>query len=226
MEKKLMKKYYEAYDERYKAIHEKGYRWTSEEITPVVYETIRKYDISVKDAILEIGCGEGRDASYLLQKGYRLLASDISPEAISYCRNLFPAYKNRFQVMDCLDSKDENHYDFIYSVAVIHMLLLNDDRKGFYRFIHDHLSEKGIALICTMGDGQSEMMTDIDDAFALQERDHPSGKVTVAGTSLRMISFEHFEQELAQNGLQIIEKGLTSCLPEFNSLMYAVVKSI
>ena len=104
------------------------------------------------------------------------------------------------------------------------MLLLDEDRNAFYRFIKEHLLDIGIALICTMGDGKSETMTDINDAFVLQERNHPSGKIAVAGTSFRMVSFSTFEEELKNSGLEIIEKGITSSYPDFNELMYAVVK--
>lgn len=219
-----MKQYYEAYDERYKAIHEKGYSWASEEKTPIVMETIRKYRIGLREPMLEIGCGEGRDATYLLENGYNLFATDISPEAIAYCKKRNPVYENSFQVMNCLNNIDANRYAFIYSVAVIHMLLLEDDRAAFYRFIHDHLLDRGIALICCMGDGETEITTDIKDAFTLQERNHPSGKVMVAGTSCRTVSFRQLESELSQSGLQILEKGITSCMPEFNALMYAIVQ--
>ena len=40
-----------------------------------------------------------------------------------------------------------------------------------------------------------------------------------------MVSFETFEKELASNGLKIVEKGLTESLPDFNSLMYAIVSA-
>ena len=221
---KAIMKYYEAYDERYKTIHDRGYSWASDENTPIVIETIGRYQIAQDVPMLEIGCGEGRDAQFLLKKGYDLLATDVSPEAISYCRNAFPDYEDRFQVMDCLNSVDRSRYGFIYAVAVIHMLLLDEDRQTFYRFIREHLCENGIALICSMGDGQTERMTDMGDAFKLQEREHPSGKVMVAATSCRMVSFPSFESELSEAGLQIIEEGMTSCLPEFDALMYAVVR--
>ena len=106
------------------------------------------------------------------------------------------------------------------------MLPPDEDRRDFYRFVREHLTENGIALICTMGDGQTERMSDIRDAFVLQEREHPSGKVMVAGTSCRMVSFPHFEAELAEARLQILEEGLTSCPPDFDSLMYAVVRPV
>ena len=116
-------------------------------------------------------------------------------------------------------------YQGIFAIAVVHMLVLDGDRDGFYRFIRSHLTAEGIALICTMGDGEFEMQSDISTAFTLQERNHDSGKMTVAGTSCRTVSWNTFEKELKRNALTIVEKGITSSLPDFNSLMYAVVKA-
>ena len=86
------------------------------------------------------------------------------------------------------------------------------------------MKSDGIALICSMGDGKYEMQSDISNAFEIQEREHESGKMMVARTSCRMVSFSTFENELLRNGLKIIEKGITSAMPNFNSLMYAVVQ--
>ena len=220
-----MKKYYEAYEDRYKTAHEKGVSWSSSQCTPIVLETIRKYISDPETPMLEIGCGEGRDAKAVLEKGYRLLAMDISPEAVAYCKAHIPARSGGFAVLDCVRGEHPDKYGFIYAVAVIHMLVLDEDRNAVSAFVRDHLAENGLALICTMGDGEAELKSDISTAFQLQERDHESGKMLVAGTSCRMVSFETFEKELASNGLKIIEKGLTESLPDFNSLMYAIVSA-
>ncbi|MEY8330472.1 class I SAM-dependent methyltransferase [Lachnospiraceae bacterium 48-33] len=219
-----MKKYYEAYDERYKTAHLKGVSWSSEKSSPIVLDIIKKYKINASSTILEIGCGEGRDSKTVLESGYNLFATDISKEAIEYCKNIMPLYKAHFGILDCLNDKHQNKYDFIYSVAVIHMLVLEEDRNLFFRFINEHLTKDGIALICTMGDGMTEMQSDINDAFKLYEREHKSGKIVVAGTSCRMVSFETFESEIKSNNLIVIEKGITSALPDFDSLMFAVVR--
>ena len=218
----MVRKYYEAYDERYKTVHAKGFAWAGEEATEIVAECIRKYAIGRSQPMLELGCGEGRDAAVLLERGYRLRATDVSGEAIAYCRNHYPAFRDSFQVLDCVSSEDPCRYDFIYAIAVVHMLLLDEDRKAFYRFVREHLTDQGVALIAAMGDGETEITTDVRDAFRLLERNHPSGKMLVAGTSLRMVSFPKFESELAESGLQICEKGFTSREPDFDSLMYAV----
>ena len=215
-------KYYEAYEERYKAAHAKGVSWMSSQKTPIVERILQKYRIQKDGKLLEIGCGEGRDAGPLLEKGYDLLAADISGEAIAYCKKVMPAWSGHFKVMDCLADESNTLFDFIYSVAVIHMLVHEEDRRGFYRFIERHLKPGGLTLICTMGDGIHEMQTDTDRAFDLQERDHPSGKMKVASTSCRIVSFETFRRELTANGFRIIETGITEALPDFDSLMYAV----
>lgn len=219
-----MKKYYEAYDERYKTAHLKGISWSGTKSSPVVMDTIRKYKINTKDSILEIGCGEGRDAKAVLEAGYNLLATDISKEAIKYCKNIMSLYKNHFEVLDCINGSHQSRYNFIYAVAVIHMLVLEEDRNAFYRFIKGHLKESGIALVCTMGDGNMEMMSDTSKAFEIQEREHVQGKMEVAATSCRMVSFKTFMHEIELNGLVLIEKGITAALPDFDKLMFAVVK--
>ena len=225
MKQKDNRKYYAAYDERYRTAHAKGVSWSSDASTPIVMETIKKYHIGHNHQLLEIGCGEGRDSRAVLEGGYQLMATDISAEAIDYCRKRLPQYAHHFRVLDCLSDSLGVSYDFIFGIAVIHMLVLDEDRDGFYQFIRSHLKENGVALICTMGDGEFESQSDITQAFALQERNHESGKMMVAGTSCRMVSFGTFEAELARNHLTVVEKGITRSLPDFNSLMYAVVKN-
>ena len=218
------KKYYEAYNERYITAHESGVSWSSDVATPIVLQTLRNYRIDQSTRLLEIGCGEGRDARAVLESGFCLTATDLSEEAIAYCRRQMPQYAESFRVLDCLSSKETARYGFIYAVAVLHMLVLDEDRRGFYRFIAEHLTEDGMALICTMGDGETEYQSDPTKAFDLTIRDHASGKMTVVGTTCRMVSFSTFEAELQRNGLAIAQKGITSALPDFDRLMYALVK--
>ena len=218
------RKYYTAYDARYKTAHAQGVSWAGDLPTPIVPDVIRRYGIGADRALLEIGCGEGRDARAVLAQGYDLLATDVSREAIAYCRKRLPAYGAHFQVLDCLSDPLDRRFDFIYAVAVIHMLVPDEDRAGFYRFIRDHLKPEGLALICSMGNGKTETQSDVTQAFALRERNHETGKMLVAATSCRMVSMETFRRELTENGLNSLESGLTASPPEFDSMLYAVVR--
>ena len=221
-----MKHYYEAYDDRYRQVHEKKLQWASDVPSPIVAETLARYELTAKARILELGCGEGRDAANLLRKGYDLTATDISPEAIRYCRSLCPEFADHFRVLDCIGGTLEEKYDYIYAVAVIHMLVEDQDRGAFYRFIRQHLKEDGIGLICTMGDGTMERKSDISTAFDLQERTHGlSGeKLLLAGTSCRMVLWDSFLEEIRESGLTVEEYGLTEVPPDFPVMMYAVVR--
>ena len=218
------RKYYEAYDERYKTAHSRNIRWMSDRHSAIVSEVIEKYRIEKNTPILELGCGEGRDAQVLLKNGYNLLATDISAEGIRFCKDLCPDYADRFRILDCVQGSLGGKFGFIYAVAVVHMLLPDEDRDGFYSFIRRHLTRDGIGLICTMGDGNTERCSDISTAFELQERQCNGQAVWVAGTSCRMVSFTFFDTELARNHLEVLEKGITAMEPDFPQMMYAVVR--
>jgi len=221
-----LRKYYEAYDDRYRQVHKESLIWFSKEPSPIVKDIILKYGISDNDSILEIGCGEGRDAKYLIEQGYNVLATDVSEEAISYCKQKAQEKAENFQVLDCIKERLEKKFDFIYAIAVIHMLVLDEDRNAFYQFIYEQLKENGLALIGTMGDGNFERESDIRTAFELQERTHEQTgkKLQIAGTSCRVVNFDTFEKELKQNHLDLVEKGMTCVEPDFPIMMYAVVR--
>ncbi len=221
-----MPEYYEAYDARYRAVHATGARWFSDLPSPIVAHTLGKYGLGRAARLLELGCGEGRDALPLLRAGYDLLATDVSPEAVACCRKAAPQFAGRFAVLDCLCEDPRARFDFIFAVALVHMLVPDADRLAFYRFLRGHLTENGLALVCSMGDGAETRRTDPAEAFALRERDFGGKTLLLPATSCRMVDWPQFEAEIAAGGLFLVEKGLTSVEPDFPEMMYAVVKSL
>lgn len=221
-----MVKYYQAYDKRYHQIHNLKLQWSSDVVTPILQELIVRFGIRQTDKILEIGCGEGRDALGLLEQGYDVLATDVSKEAISYCKKKSPKFSHLFFQLDVCEECLPHTFKFIYSIAVIHMLVNQEDRNRFLTFIRDHLDEDGYGLILTMGDGEYEATGDIASAFDSVIRTHQGTgeEVAVAATSCRMVNFATLEQEIANNGLYILQKGITSIIPDFPQIMYALVK--
>lgn len=218
-----MKKYYEAYNERYKAVHEKGYEWSYSEPTSLILDKLVQYKINHNDKILEIGCGEGRDSIVLIKNGYNLKATDISKEAIDYCIN---KYKNNtsFEVLDVFNNNNKEKYKVIFAVAVLHMFVIQDDRDAFFKFIHDHLEDDGIAIILTMGGKDFiKIQTNPDDAFNIVERLKDDKKFNVTSTSCMTVSEEEFKTELNNAKLKINEMGYTSSGKDFESILYAAV---
>lgn len=222
----MQRKYYEAYEDRYRQIHGQALQWFSENSSAIVEETLKSFSLPLQCKLLEIGCGEGRDAYPLLKQGYDLLATDVSREAIAFCKTKYPDFSDHFQVVDCVTETLDQQFDFIYAVAVIHMLVSDEDRNAFYRFIRTHLNSDGIALIGTMGDGRLERQSDIHIAFDLQDRVHEqTGKpVKIAATSCRIVNWVTFGEELKRNGLDVMQQGITAVLPDFPQMMFAVVK--
>ena len=218
------RRYYEAYDQRYRAIHAEGKRWFSDAPSAIVREVLERFHVPEDAPMLELGCGEGRDALPLLSQGCNLLSTDVSPEAIGDCRRRFPAYAQRFQVLDCVNGTLEGRFRFIYAVALIHMLVPDADRQAFYRFLREHLTEDGYALVCSMGDGTETRQSDISTAFELREREHEGRRVLVAGTSCRMVTMEEFTFEIRESGLRAAEIGRTAVPPDFPEMIYAVLR--
>ena len=220
-----MRNYYEAYDQRYQQVHARGLEWFGGRLTPIVAHVLEQYDTDQSTPVLEIGCGEGNDAAHLLEKGYDVLATDVSPAAVDFCRKKYPQWAERFRTLDCLKDKLDDRFGFIYAVAVLHMLVLDEDRQGMLRFIREHLAEDGAGLIVVMGDGELQRATDISTAFDLQERTHQQSgqKMMIASTSCRIVTRDEFREEIERAGLVIAEMGDTSW-DDTPFAMYAVVK--
>lgn len=218
--------YYKAYEKRYKQVYEHNYLWSSKEPSPDVINTIKSEKISLNSKILELGCGEGRDAIYLLNKNYDLLAVDYSNIVIKKCNELTNyKYFDKFRQFDVFDGVLKEKFDFIYSIAVIHMFVKDNHRNKFYDFIYNHLKSTGLALIVSMGDGIKEYKSDINKSFDDVERIvvNNEAKINVAATSCKIVNWKTFERELLNNSLEIKKKWISTRIPEFSPSMCVVV---
>ena len=98
-----------------------------------------------KSYLLEIGCGSGRDANFMINNNYKLLAVDASREMINEAKIIHPSLENSLQVMSIPNELNfENHkFDGIYSIATL-MHLQKDKVKNTIEKIHYILKEKGV----------------------------------------------------------------------------------
>lgn len=225
----MNKDYYKAYDKRYKQVYENNMLWEISKPTNEVLDTIKKYNINKDNKILDLGCGEGRDAINLLNKGYNVLAVDYSNTVINKCNELTNnKYINNFKQFDLLVDKMDIKFDFIYSVAVIHMFLNNDHRKNFYRFIYDHLNYNGYALIISMGDGIKEYKSNSEDAFNNTKRINinTNKEITVVKTSCNIKNKDNLIKEIESNNLKIISLEIINDVPNFNKCISIVLKKV
>ena len=222
-----MKEYYKAYEERYKDTYKYNTLWETTKPTQIIINTIIKYNINKNSKILDLGCGEGRDTINLLNKGYNVLGIDYSKTVINKCNELTNnKYINNFKQLDILNDKLNMKFDFIYSIAVIHMFLLDSDRNTFYKFIYNHLNEDGYALIISMGDGTSEYTSDINKSFNKVKRINinTNKELEVAETSCNIKNKDNLIKEIENNNLKIIKMNIIDTVPNFDRCMSVIVR--
>lgn len=150
---------------------------------------------------------------------------DYSSSVIEKCNELTKnRYKNNFKQFDLIIDNMQEKFDFIYSVAVIHMFVNEEHRRKFYQFIYEHLNENAKALIIAMGDGKKEYTSDVNVSFNDSERINTDTKkkVVVANTSCKIKSMNNMAKEIEDNNLTIIEKRIVNDLPNFSECEYFV----
>jgi SAM-dependent methyltransferase len=67
--------------------------------------------------IVEIGCGDGRDSSYITQKAGWYMGFDVSEEFIKLARNDFP--NTHFEVADAVHFEYPDNLDVVFAFASI-----------------------------------------------------------------------------------------------------------
>ncbi|MGA8164622.1 MAG: class I SAM-dependent methyltransferase [Waddliaceae bacterium] len=84
-------------EEDYREITRQSYDRTASEyqentlkLQPEVKAKVFLSHLSPNSKILDLGCGPGRDAKYFVDKGYRVVGVDISPQMIALARDSVP----------------------------------------------------------------------------------------------------------------------------------------
>lgn len=204
-----MKKYYEAYDLRYKRIHQDGLLWFKNAPTPELLDWISVQNVPLEDAILEVGCGEGRDALYLASIGYKVAGTDVSEEAINICK--FKSDETQLKIEwireDFIEmpNTDLPSYNWIYSIGTLHMLIDEEDRRQFLANVYSRLNINGKLLLVSKGDGITSFKTKKEEAFDLVDRFHylDDKKYSLEATSFCRKTWEGHLKELEAAGFKI-----------------------
>jgi SAM-dependent methyltransferase len=73
---------------------------------------------------LVVGCGLGDDAEELSARGYDVTAFDISPAAIAWCKQRFPASQVEYEVADLFQPPQAwiGHFEFVVEIYTIQAL--------------------------------------------------------------------------------------------------------
>ena len=172
--------------------------------------------------ILDVGCGEGRNAVYFLQKNYSIFGIDPNEVAIQYCRYLAKTINSqtdihRFQVGDgAAIPFHAAAFDAVISSAVLHFA---ENHAHFWKMIaeiHRVLKPGGIfwMRMCTgfgtileesqdLGEGRYALL-DGSERYVLQ----PQGLKELEGMGFRFLESPKTVHVLGQRemGVLLMEK--------------------
>ena len=121
-------------------------------------EFIAKFIKNKKSKILDAGCGTGRHAKLLFEKGYIVNGFDISPEMVEIANSKMPSH---FFTANLLDYTSENKYDLIYSFFAVFNHLKNYKQFALaLSNLKKCTNERGIIIIDLHNPQKSGQKTD------------------------------------------------------------------
>jgi|TARA_B100001750_G_scaffold233214_1_gene233162 SAM-dependent methyltransferase len=159
-----------------------------------------------QQTILEVGCGNGRDAIFLASQGHLVTGLDRSGEAIELCKKLYSddSLKFFFGTITDIAKINKKKYDLIYSRFVIHAMSLNEEIKTL-NMSHKLLSKDGQLFI---------ECRSIKDPLSCKG-DILSNTERIEGHYRRFIILEEFKERLVKVGFKIIKTIESNGLAKF-----------
>jgi SAM-dependent methyltransferase len=104
-----------------------GVPWADLQPHPVALAWLQQHQVQGNGrSALVVGCGLGDDAEELARRGFRVTAFDISPRAIAWCRQRFPASSVAYQEADLFKAPRpwQQAFDFVLEIYTIQALSL------------------------------------------------------------------------------------------------------
>lgn len=110
---------------------------------------VKKYEnIIINDdykKVLDLGCGIGQYTKYFIEKGYDVVATDISKKALDYLSNKNPRVKTVLQDMTDKLKFNDNEFDIVFANLSIHFFNEEDTQK-LLNEIHRILKPNGLFI--------------------------------------------------------------------------------
>lgn len=123
-----------------------GYYWGTE---PADFcdELIKLCPPSPDRKVLDIGCGEGKDAVYMASKGYKVTAFDVAENGIK--KTFRMAKENGVEINAYVDDintfETDEQFDIVYSTGTI-QYLFDENKKAFFDKIERITKKNGFVF--------------------------------------------------------------------------------
>jgi tellurite methyltransferase len=129
------------YDKRYS---QNGYYW-GKRPSAICYRILQIIPPEKTVRLLDIGCGEGRNAVFFARNGYEVTAFDLSPRGVEKTKHyadevgvsieVFQANLNEFRLKE--------KFDVIFSIGVLHYVP-QESRKGMFDNYRTFTNDNGL----------------------------------------------------------------------------------
>jgi len=122
--------------------------WADLEPNPLLLGHLDQNRVKDGSRAITIGCGLGDDAEVLSQYGYRVIAFDISPSAITMCQQRYPDSTVDYVVADLFSFSTEwlHKFDLVYECNTL-QILSGPDRVQAVKAITDLVAPGGKILV-------------------------------------------------------------------------------
>ncbi len=146
------------------------------------------------ERLLEIGCGNGRDASFFSANGLRVVALDASSAAIALCQRLHGGNGIDFKVgrLETEQTGIGDSFDAIYSRFVLHAMTQAEEEEMLFEAYNRLRPGGSLYLECR---SINDPLARAGEVISPTERIH--------GHYRRFIIFEELRQRLERAGFNI-----------------------
>lgn len=141
--------------------------------------------------ILDVSCGIGVDASYMVSEGFEVIGVDLSKEMVKLAKQKFPQIDFRQQDIRELDFPPNSFDGILASYSLIH--IPKKDVPALLKKLHQILKKGGAIYIALQG-GKSEEIF-VDEPFKPDEK-----------LFLNIISFDEIKNLLVNSKFSIVKK--------------------
>jgi len=110
---------------------EKYYSLQNAELKPSLFARfINDTVISTQKSIIELGCGNGRDAIFFANEGFDVIAVDQIYSEIKFLKNRYIQLKNcSFECADFTNLDNSRKFDIVYSRFTLHSITETQENK-------------------------------------------------------------------------------------------------
>ncbi|MEU7277908.1 methyltransferase domain-containing protein [Streptomyces sp. NPDC045431] len=143
--------YYYGYSDRYARVYEAGAPlWEPPEPNEALVHALETMGVE-PCSVIDLGCGEGRDANYLAGRGFDVVGVDVARPALTKARERAAAQGVEATFLErdicVLADLPRQRFDLAINMGCLHMIPDSDLRSAHLKRVHELLAPGGLFLV-------------------------------------------------------------------------------